>query len=197
MQKSLSFIFPELEVGYQSLVQRGLVNSYMGSEEYPTENRWGDVFILEFSVPLSEGDLTWIMSNKYYKDNYISSSGTHHVVYEFTEDFKQKVVKPFLEGKYSQIDRDYVESKFAKNIIDANTGKLTPAPNYRILTKDPSILDYWKYDYTNLQDPVDKRFWATQTTLHIPEDAEVWSRPLQENEIYVGTYPGKFSKRYQ
>lgn len=63
-------------------------------------------------------------------------------MFSFPEDFRFKVVIPFLNGKYSQIDREYVEKFFSKKVIDEHTGKPVDAPNYRILTKDPSVLDY-------------------------------------------------------
>lgn len=40
---------------------------------------------------------------------------------------------------------------------------------------------------------MDKRFWSTQTTLNIPEDAEVWSKPDKIDEIYGYTVEAETS----
>ena len=75
------------------------------------------------------------------------------------------IVKQFLKGKYSRIDRDYVAENFPKiEIIDGNYYYTN---NWKILTQHESL----------------KRYWEAEIDAELPEDAEVWSRPIKNDEI--------------
>lgn len=53
---------------------------------------------------------------------------------EIPEYYKTTVVEPFKRGKYSHINRSYVEQHFPKYLSDGN-----PSINYMILTKDERL----------------------------------------------------------
>jgi hypothetical protein len=74
-------------------------------------------------------------------------------LFEFTipEESIEGVVKPFLEGRYSKIDRTFVEKHFPDDAFsDTHV-------NRRILDKDPSLREYWE----------------SKLGISLPEDAEV------------------------
>jgi len=56
------------------------------------------------------------------------------VVFELPKKDYVTVIKPFLEGKYSKIDKKYVRLNFR----DKNS------TNYQILSKDPELKEYWE-----------------------------------------------------
>jgi len=90
--------------------------------------------------------------------------GDQVYVFTISEEDREKVVKPFMEGKYSQIDRAYVDKYF-------------PAIPSHKLYGNRLVLDRSK---------VFKQMWEEKIGVELPEDAEVWSRPTPQNETYYG-----------
>lgn len=67
-----------------------------------------------------------------------------------------------MEGKYSEIDRDYVKTNFPKYNSNASE-----SINYKILTKSKELKEYWE----------------TILDVELDSDAEVWSIPELKDEI--------------
>jgi hypothetical protein len=83
-------------------------------------------------------------------------------VFNITDAQHESVVKPFLEGKYSEVDRTYVEKYF------------------------PSVPSHHLYTNRLIFDKDDKvkRMWEKKLDVELPKGAEVWSKPQPKNEIY-------------
>ena len=79
---------------------------------------------------------------------------------------KEEIVDPFLKGKYSEIDRTYVRSHFKQVIMNGYEGIFSK--NWMVLNKSPHL----------------KREWESILGVELPEDAEVWSRPTKNEEVY-------------
>lgn len=168
VQKSSSFILPILGISISKLYNNGLLNSYLGSVEYTGSSDWGELIFLEFNTSkLSSTFLSELRNSEHYNDEYDPTSNTVHIVFRIPEKYLETVVQPFLEGKYSKIDRNYVKQYFPPMVLTDSGGYL-PSMNYKILTKDQGVANYWR-EFRGLD---------------IPEDAEVWSRPEKEDEIY-------------
>jgi len=84
-------------------------------------------------------------------------------VYSFTEEDQKNIVTPFLKGKYSEIDRDYVKTFDRWQVVD---GFYEPSKTYMIFTKDTRL----------------KEDWEQKIGVEFTDEQEVWSRPLIENE---------------
>ena len=89
-----------------------------------------------------------------------------HTVFKFTfsPELRETVVKPFLNGKYSLINRQFVDDYHPRHIGIS----LARNPSNLILTRDESL----------------RNTLETELGVRLPEDAEVYSRPEKENEIY-------------
>lgn len=168
IQKSISFIPPILEgLSIADLYKNGLSNSYMGSVVHSGENIWGEKFYLEFNTEeLQEDFLEQLRQYKYYLGEYDPEPNKVHIVFNVPEKYKETVITPFLAGKYSQIDRNYVNAYFPRKIL-SSMGWM-PSVNYQILSKDPILLHYWK----------------EERDIDIPIGSEVWSKPEKKDEIY-------------
>lgn len=86
---------------------------------------------------------------------------------EFPEDYKQTIVQPFLEGKYSKINRQYV-NQYYKPFTMNEHGERIMSRNWMILHKHDDLRKEWE----NILD------------MNLPDDAEVWSRPTKYEEVY-------------
>lgn len=73
-----------------------------------------------------------------------------------------KIVKPFLDGKYSKVDREYVDKHFPDN------------PNHRLYGNGLVLRKH----------PAKKSYWESRIGVTLPTDAEVWPKPQEKNEIY-------------
>ena len=93
--------------------------------------------------------------------------------YSFSSEVYTKIVNPFLNGKYSSICRKYVERTF-------------PSGNLAYLDED--WLPVWETTLEFLvctKSDIIRRHWKEIHDILIPEDAEVWSKPEMENEIFA------------
>jgi len=115
---------------------------------------------------MREGFEEKLKTHKRFVTSYNLNEDHRMFVFSFEDNFKQSVVSPFLAGKYSKIDRDYVNMFFPREIISGITRR--PSMNWMILNKSPKIREQW-------EDILD---------VSLPEDAEVWSRPLETEEIH-------------
>lgn len=95
-----------------------------------------------------------------FVDSYPRTVNTTMFVYDIRQF--PSIVEPFLNGKYSKIDRQYVTSKFP--IIEGRTRSL----NREILDMSPRIRDYQ----------------SNRIGIKLPDNAEVWDKPVQAKEVF-------------
>lgn len=163
IQKSMSFLIYTLNIP-SSHLWRGLASSYAGNYDYTGDDTWGEHLSLLYRTrDITEEQIDIIRKNKGYVHEY--DPDTDHIMFvlKIPTKYKKNVVTPFLKGEYSKIDREYVNANFKQT---ASNGSYST--NWLILTKDKSL----------------RKFWEDQIGVPLPHDAEVWSRPLKEDEVY-------------
>lgn len=160
LQKSLALITPILQVN-DSRFYDSIKNSYLGNIEYEGEINWGDYLYLELKENVEVDLLATLRKHRWYEDE-LHQHEAIIFVFKIPKKEKTKIVDPFLKGKYSEIDKDYVDKNFNFKI----NGRLSI--NYRICNKDEAIRAYWE----------------NKIGLPLPENAEVWSKPEERDEIY-------------
>lgn len=163
IQKSMSFLIYTLNIPSKYL-WKGLISSYVGNYDYTGDDSWGDYMSLLYrTAEVSEEQLTLLRKNKAYVHEYDPEEGQIMFVLKIPSKYKKTVVAPFLNGEYSRISRDYMNTHFQKF---TPTGSYST--NYLILTKDSSL----------------RKFWEDQIGQPLPPNAEVWSRARKEDEVY-------------
>lgn len=104
----------------------------------------------------------YLKSHPLFERIHIPMEGMTSFVFRLPEGDKEKVIKPFLEGKYSKVDRAYVEEHFPD------------MPGHRLyanrLTFDRS--------------PILKAYWEEKIGAELSDEAEVWSKPQKKIEVY-------------
>lgn len=171
MQKSRSFIFPMMKF-HRKAIYDEVICTYLGHVGYEGLDNWGKYFYIEYNLDdLNEKDLDELRDHPQYVIEFNNDNGNVFFVYKITDKQHETIVKPFLEGKYSEIDRGYAKSHF-KQYKDNGEVSL----NWRILHKDE-----WKRP-SNMQSIRD--YWKDLIGIPLPADAEVWSRPEKRDEIY-------------
>lgn len=103
-----------------------------------------------------------------YVSHYRTSDDTILFKMNLSEAEKQTIVQPLLSGNFSKVDRTFVNQNFPKIVYNSQTRQNELSSNLMILNKDPYL----------------KIYWEKRINVKLPEDAEVWSKPLKENEIY-------------
>lgn len=155
MNKSRTFIGGLTGLDRSTLTSPHVMETYLGKEgEVP-----GTYFyILVAEDTPSEFIQTLSASPKFASEE--SVLGGKLFSYTLTEEERTTVVEPYLQGKYSEVSRDYVDKHFPKDV-------LSPTYNVRmVFDKHPNVIKYW-----------------SDKGVEIPEDAEVWSRPDASQEI--------------
>lgn len=159
----MSFLTYTLSIPTQYL-WTGLLKTYVGNFDYTGDDSWGKYLTLEYDMSVTNKEqLASIRANKNTVHEYNPEDGVIIFVLKIPPKYKKNVVDPFLEGAYSKIDRAYVNAHFS-----ARRANGSYSTNWLILTKDNSL----------------RKFWEDQIGLPLPHNAEVWSRPLKEDEIY-------------
>jgi hypothetical protein len=155
------FLTPLIELNYpDSIYTSSYVGTYLGDYEYDS-TAVGEYMFFVYDKEVDEKLHNHFISHPRFKTQYTADEGKVTYVFDIEEEKREKVVKPFLEGKYSQVDRDYVESNFPRH-------HLRLAINRKVFDKDPSL----------------KKKWEDAIGLKLPQDAEVWSKPKLEVEVY-------------
>lgn len=114
------------------LLVSNLISTYLGNVEYEGVEDWGNYFYMEYPLDgLSEFMLSELRTHVNYKYEYDTIDNTVIFIFNIGDRIKETIIKPFLEGKYSLIDREYVNRCFPKS---NNLGSLST--NWRILMKD-------------------------------------------------------------
>lgn len=109
--------------------------------------------------------MDYITSNPFFLTRYMTPNKTLMFRFSFSDEVKQSIVKPFLEGKYSKIDREYMRAHFNKYVSETS-GQFST--NWMILNKHPQL----------------RKYWEEQIGTTLSQDAEVWSKPEKHDEIY-------------
>lgn len=159
MQKTISFIVPIVEDEVRGM-WNGLVGAYIGDVKYEGDN-WGNNLYLLYRNISTELLNKWRASNR-YKTEYDPEVGATMIVLTFSETEKKTIVEPFCKGQYSKFPYQYKNTKFKKFNPSGEV-----STNWRIVNKDPILLEYWKSRGVN-----------------IPKEQEYWSRPEKHDEIY-------------
>lgn len=168
IQKSQSFILPMMT--FNPDINKVLINTYLGNTEYEGENSWGKYMYIEFNHE-NLNEVLQLKTHPQYLTHFHSSVNNNiFFVFEITTN-QRKIVDPFLEGKYSKIDRDYVNKYF----VQYNNQNISL--NWRILHKDEN----WDRPSSimSLRD-----YWFSRIGIELPPNAELWSRPKMEDEIF-------------
>ena len=155
MNLSASFILPILNLSC-TIYRNGLVETYMGDADYVDD--WGKYLFIEMDN--SSKLLDCLRTNHLYIDSYPRTTNTTMFVFDLSD--YESITKPFLEGQYSKIDRRYVNKNFPP--IEG----LSKSLNREILDKSPRIRHYQE----------------NRIGVNLPEDAEVWDRPVRPREIH-------------
>lgn len=162
MNYSAGLIAPVMGL-HNMLFYNNLLNCYVGNVEYEGTDNWGDYIYIEVNYTCPKELLESLQKHDWYKTEIDSLNQTIILVFEPDENTKTKILKPFIEGKYSKIDKDYVEKYFNYKEIDGSK-----PINRMIFDKDPKLKEYWE----------------NKIEVSLPENAEVWSAPKKEKEIY-------------
>lgn len=168
IQKSRSFILPMMNFSEEATKQ--IKNTYLGNTEYEGENNWGKYFYIELDYEDIKSITNEFLTHPQYITHFHSANDTLFYVFEITYN-QRKIVDPFMDGKYSLIDREYVNKYFNK-FINGNVSL-----NWRILNKDEN----WEMPSST---KALRTYWFERIGIELPINAEVWSRPEMKYEIY-------------
>lgn len=165
--KTTYFIMPVLDLkgSFKELKKDGFIDSYLGWSKHLGDS-YGQYLYVTFDkdlLPYSR--LNELETHKDVVERVIVGD-TIIFIFNLNEDFKTKVIKPFIEGKYSNIDRKFVEATHPVYISE-------------------DTLSYGKNKVRLVLDKSDelKQEWEELLDAKLPENAEVWSIPSKETEI--------------
>lgn len=162
IQKSASFILPTLGLSLSELRSNGFKTTYLGDARL---SNWRELLGTKLYVELDSSCTPSFLKKMTQHENYsnLRMDGDNYLIeFDVPAKWRSGVVDKFLEGKYSEIDRDYVKENFPKY-----TSTNTESVNYQILTKSPELKEYWEIILD----------------VDLDEDAEVWSIPELSDEI--------------
>ncbi len=163
--KTTSFITPILKIPSSFLASNGFLNSYLGYY-LKTGDTWGECIYLSFEESkLTEHMVSYLMKHEQFLSSMVDGN-TRIFEFRVTESTQDAIVKPFLEGKYSKVDKDYVNNNFPK--LTFSNGSMTLNPKWKVFYKHP---DWAKY-------------WEQRIGITFNDNMEVWSKPLKQEEIY-------------
>lgn len=163
MTKTTSFIRPIIDIPYQTLINNGFEDAYLGMYS-KTKDEWGKSIFLSFKIERISEYVRKLLIN--HSDFVSITIDKDLLIFEIKVNYEDytKIIVPFLNGKYSQICRDYVTKNFPKILL--NPRRISS--NWKVLTKHPDL----------------KKYWEDRIGVTFTEDQEVWSRPEKEDEIY-------------
>lgn len=160
MTKTACFLTPILEMNLSPYAD-SYIGTYLGDASQEGEPIWGEEIYLVYSKKPDELD-AYLRSLPSFKRSYTSMVGDVLYAFGISEEMKEKVVKPFMEGKYSAVDRSYVEKNF-------------PASPTHKLYGNRLVFD---------RSPILRKMWEEKIGVELDEEAEVWSKPKPELETY-------------
>ena len=165
--KTTSFILPILDLDWPTLQDFGFQNSYIGDKTYSGNEDWDKFIYIKFNAEKMSRKLKKdLRSHTLYHDSYYPKLNEFIVVFKPTKEDADTIIKPFISGKYSEIDRKYVTDCFPENtIVD---GKYRQSSNWQILNKSKSMREYW-------EEKLDANLG----------EQEVWSKPEKSEEVHA------------
>lgn len=159
MQKAFNFLTP-LVLKKDSICWKNLQTIYIGDHVYDSEVG-NHLFLLYHNISQEVVD-AWRQSERYTAE-YDPTRNSTIIVLSLTNKERTSIIQPFIRGAYSQIDRDYVFNNFM--YYNDNGEKCV---NRMVLYKDPIL----------------KHYWENLIGVTLPKDAEVWSAPKLQDEIF-------------
>ena len=136
---------------------------YCGHTEYQGNDEWGKFLYFQLNKNISETLLRQLRTHAWYKTELDPDSKSILFVFEPDIETKLLILKPFLDGKYSQIDRAYVKNNFTQYLSNGNE-----STNWMILNKSDNL----------------RRAWEQAIGVKFTDDMEVYSKPVKEKEIF-------------
>lgn len=156
---SSKFLVPLTGAQGKTLFVPQFKDSYLAAD-YDCE--YGKCLFLAYSSDVPQTTSSTLQSLPKYEQTLTNpKEGDTVFVFRLEDSDYEKVVKPFVDGKYSAIDRGYVNKFFPRDPL----GPLWW--NRLILDKDPKVVAYWK-----------------RRGVELPDGAEVWSKAKKEDETY-------------
>lgn len=153
---SAIFVAPLLELTYPStLYTSDFVDTYLKKDE---EDPGKFIYYL-YERTVDPKIVSYFEAHKSFVERQDTEDGKILLKMRVDDEAFEKVMKPFLAGKYSQVDKDYVEKYFS-----------TPAKRTArmIFDRDPSLRDQLERDLD----------------VRLPHDAEVYSKVDIKQETY-------------
>lgn len=135
-----------------------LVNSYLVDPSTDGDAYQGR-FYLVFRASMPSSLTDYLVSHPAFLTMYCPKDGL--IVFSFDQSaYADDTVRPFLEGAYSKVSREYVEKHF------------------------PNVQTHRRYGSRQVFDrhPAHKAEWEAKIGVTLPDDAEVWSKPIIGNE---------------
>jgi hypothetical protein len=136
-------------------------NAYLGDYEYAKDEYGDNLFLLYSTELLSEDLKVKLEAHPQFVTTYQPTDGKSMFVYKFDEQTKKTVVKQVMEGKYSEVNRDYVESNYPLSSSKLVTNRMVFDKHERL-----------------------KHMWEERIGTALPDNAEVWSKPRKQDEMY-------------
>lgn len=162
MQKSTAMLTPTLNL--KNHIYGQLIATYTGNIHYEGTDTWGNYLYLQVKATAPIEMLTELRLHPWYEhEEHMMNPNSIMFTFKPDEITYKTIFKPFVDGKYSQIDRAYVEKYF--NYLEDGVKNM----NYAVLTKSPAL----------------RLYWENKIGVKLPDDAEVWSRPEKRDEIYA------------
>ena len=97
-----------------------------------------------------------------FETSYVTSTGDVMYVFALSEEVQKSVVQPFLEGKYSTVDKTYVDAHFPNLPAHRLYG------NRLVFDKSERL----------------RKMWEEKIGVTLADDAEVWPAPRKKDEVY-------------
>lgn len=159
---SSSFIRPLVDIPKKEVYSSSFKDTYMAAEGYNCE--YGKCMFLHYRAPVSDNLDSTLRTSPLYESTYTPDERNVLYVFRLKEEDYKTVVKPFIEGKYSEVSKDFVEKYFPSEPTSPLYG------NRLVFDKSQRWIDYW-----------------SERGVEVPEGAEVWNRPLEQKETYYGS----------
>lgn len=161
MQKSTALLVPMMNFKYY--VYPHLINTYVGNIHFEGDDDWGKYFHIQMSADTPSEILAELRNHSWYViEEHFADPASIMFTFQPDAEITSSILSPFIKGKYSQIDRGYVNKHFSYKVNGM------PNHNYLVLTKHPSL----------------KAYWEERLNVTLPEDAEVWSKPEKKDEVF-------------
>ena len=137
-------------------------DTYLRDRTFENEEL-GEHFYFLFKDNLPEDMVKNFERHPLFTEKYSPEEGKVMFKFKVPEKYIETVVKPFLQGKYSRVDKDFVDEFFPNDPHSKSYG------NRLVFEKHPQI----------------RAIVEEKIGMALPDDAEVWDRPLESNETYV------------